>query len=84
MSTKKPKPLSQDCGTKPPETRLTWDELARLGVIVSVDLRLLELTSQKQAPGDDLGLLGTMIQNHKDLIAKLDKMRTEAYRREHP
>jgi hypothetical protein len=84
MATKKPKPLSQDCGTKPPETRLTWDELARLSVIVSVDLRLLELISQRQAPGDDIGLLETMIQNHKDIIAKLKQMRTEAYRREHP
>lgn len=79
MSTKKPTPPSRECGTNPPETRLTWDELAKLGVIVKVDLRLLETRYQTADPG----LLAEMTQGHKALLAKLDLMRTEAYRREH-
>lgn len=60
------------------ETKLTWDELATLDLVVRCDLAELEqLNSYTEAD-----VLGELVKGRKSLLAKLDVMRVEAYRRE--
>lgn len=64
----------------PPEIQLTWNELALLRLVLSVDLNGLEQSNSH----NDANVLGEPIQTCKDLLAKLDLMRVEALRRERP